>query len=265
MEDIIKKIKSHPRFTFADSDDELIAIIDEINPGLSQDQKFEILNNLDKLGRSGFRKGGVVTFKDVIEYFEDLCDSSQKDDDELWDEALNHFGVTTDINKFDSSEFATYYYGPGTKSTNPIPDDMMVSGRNGSRKGQDFTAQGINNVANAFKDVTTKKIPNAIGKLKEERDGSRKGSVSVKGSRPENLGSIASKIALGRNRSIRMVGQYEDEYQVDSRKGTHMDNLPFEYREYEEEEANLAMLIAEDIGMPHLAEKIFRSLRSYMK
>ena len=90
------------------------------------------------------------------------------------------------------------------------------------------------------------------------------GSVSGKGSRPENLGSITSKIVSGRNRSIRMVGQYEDEYQVDSRKGTSMDNLPFEYREYEEEEANLAMLIAEDIGMPHLAEKIFRSLRSYM-
>ena len=287
MEDIIKKIKSHPKFTFADSDDELIAIIDEINPGLSQDKKFEILNNLDKLGRSGFRKGGVVTFKDVIDYFEDLCDSSQKDDDELWDEALNHFGVTTDINKFDSSEFATYYYGSGTKSTNPIPDDMMVSGRNGSRKGEDFTAGGIKTVANAFKDITTNKIPGAIGKLKEERDGSRKGSeydlidniisvaereygdledltrtqadkvcetvagitgesvenvkaqlremdelngvtrkgsrkgsVSGKGSRPENLGSISSKIVSGRNRSIRMVGQYEDEYQVDSRKGS---------------------------------------------
>ena len=46
------------------------------------------------------------------------------------------------------------------------------------------------------------------------------GSVSGKGSRPENLGSIASKIVSGRNRSIRMVGQYENEYQVDSRKGS---------------------------------------------
>ena len=39
-------------------------------------------------------------------------------------------------------------------------------------------------------------------------------------SRPENLGSIASKIVSGRNRSIRMVGQYEDESRVGSRKGS---------------------------------------------
>ena len=51
----------------------------------------------------------------------------------------------------------------------------MKQNRKGSRKGQDFTAQGINNVANAFKDVTTKKIPNAIGKMTKEREGSRKG------------------------------------------------------------------------------------------
>ena len=106
---------------------------------------------IEQESREGSRKGGSVTFKDVIDYFENLQETSPKDDDELWDEALNHFGVTTDLGKFDSSEFATYYYGSGVKSTNPIPDDMMVSGRNGS---------------------------------------------------------------------IRMVGQYEDEYQVDSRKGS---------------------------------------------
>ena len=106
---------------------------------------------IEQESREGSRKGGSVTFKDVIDYFENLQETSPKDDDELWDEALNHFGVTTDLGKFDSSEFATYYYGSGVKSTNPIPDDMMVQGRNGS---------------------------------------------------------------------IRMVGQYEDEYQVDSRKGS---------------------------------------------
>ena len=88
MEDIIKKIKSHPRFTFADSDDELIAIIDEINPGLSQDQKFEILDNLDKLGRSGFRKGGdeedhaedlEEELGDVEEELEDIEESQEED------------------------------------------------------------------------------------------------------------------------------------------------------------------------------------------
>ena len=47
------------------------------------------------------------------------------------------------------------------------------------------------------------------------RQGSRKGSVSGKGSRPENLGSIASKIALGRNRSI---GQ-------ESREGGMLDTI----------------------------------------
>lgn len=212
MEDIIKRIKDHPKFSFADSDDEIISIIDDVNPGLSQDQKFEIIDDLEKLGRSG------------------------------------------------------------------------------SRKGQDFTADGIKTVANAFKDITTKKIPDAIGKMKEEREGSRHGSrkgriinttehgsydvsdideyvaqgnivnpkqimdylvnekgyselkawatydvwdedrfgsteqrsgsrkgtgplcelgsVSGKGSRPENLGSIASKIALGRKRYINMDGEY---------------------------------------------------------
>ena len=127
----------------------------------------------------GSRKGGTVTFKDVIDYFENLQETSPKDDDELWDEALNKFGVTTDLGKFDSSEFATYYYGSGTKSTNPIPDDMMVSGRNGSRKG--------------------------TGPLCEL------GSVSGKGSRPENLGSIASKMALGRKRSVNMDGEYNEQ------------------------------------------------------
>ena len=58
-----------------------------------------------------------------------------------------------------------------------------MSKRKGSRKGQDFTAQGINNVANAFKDITTNKIPNAIGKL-TERDGSRKGATLVDGKSP---------------------------------------------------------------------------------
>ena len=133
------------------------------------------MDELNGVTRQGSRKGGTVTFKDVIDYFENLQETSPKDDDELWDEALNKFGVTTDLGKFDSSEFATYYYGSGTKSTNPIPDDMMVSGRNGSRKGQDFTAQGINNVANAFKDITTKKIPDAIGNITGKREGSRLG------------------------------------------------------------------------------------------
>lgn len=186
-------------------------------------------------------------------------------------------------------------------------DELNGVTRQGSRKGQDFTAQGINNVANAFKDITTKKIPNVIGKMKEEREGSRKGytkvdgkspieylkmlyamqefrdqdsiiksgdenkaedylireaafnfddyedfvrdladdyeykrnegllggrkgsrkgtgplcdlgSVSGKGSRPENLGSIASKVALGRKRSINMDGEYVEQ---ESRKGSY--------------------------------------------
>jgi hypothetical protein len=110
----------------------------------------------------------------------------------------------------------------------PVDENGNIISRKGSRKGQDFTAQGINNVANAFKDITTKKIPNAIGKLKEERDGSRKGtgplcdlgSVSGKGSRPENLGSIASKVAIGRKRSINMDGEYgEQESREGSRRG----------------------------------------------
>ena len=147
----------------------------------------KIPNAIGKLKeeRDGSRKGGTVTFKDVIDYFENLQETSPKDDDELWDEALNKFGVTTDLGKFDSSEFATYYYGSGTKSTNPIPDDMMVSGRNGSRKGT---------------------VP--LCDL---------GSVSGKGSRPENLGSIASKVALGRKRSVNMDGEYTEQ---ESRKGS---------------------------------------------
>lgn len=50
---------------------------------------------------------------------------------------------------------------------------------------------------------------------KKEHKGARKGSVSGKGSRPENLDSIASKIALGRNRSI---GQ-------ESREGGMLDTI----------------------------------------
>ena len=186
----------------------------------------------------------------------------------------------------------------------------MMSKRKGSRKGQDFTAQGINNVANAFKDVTTKKIPDAIGKMKKEREGSRKGStvqqiidafdrdcvphgelirmakelpdglgdrvliglgagswrgdtpeeeeffkiidskcsrngssvrkgtgplcdlgsVSGKGSRPENLGSIASSVSLGRNRSINMDGEYvEQESREGSRKGKSSSDVEEKY------------------------------------
>jgi hypothetical protein len=46
------------------------------------------------------------------------------------------------------------------------------------------------------------------------------GSVSGKGSRPENLGSIASKVSLGRKRSINMDGEYvEQESREGSRKG----------------------------------------------
>ena len=44
------------------------------------------------------------------------------------------------------------------------------------------------------------------------------GSVSGKGYRPENLGSIASKVSLGRNRSINMDGEYIEQ---ESRKGSY--------------------------------------------
>ena len=209
----------------------------------------KIPNAIGKLTeRDGSRKGSTVTFKNVIDYFEDLGETSPKDDDELWDEALNHFGVTTDLNKFDSSEFATYYYGSGVKSTNPIPDDMMVSGRNGSRKGESvnswfeldtddpFSVNDTDNVLSYLRN-NTHDLQGAIDDLKSNgtshsvllnviqtlginpdtvRLGQRKGtgplcdlgSVSGKGSRPENLGSIASKVSLGRNRSINMDGEY---------------------------------------------------------
>lgn len=52
---------------------------------------------------------------------------------------------------------------------------------------------------------------------KKEHKGARKGSVSGKGSRPENLDSIASKIALGRNRSLDMNG---GDIEQESRKGS---------------------------------------------
>ena len=107
--------------------------------------------------------------------------------------------------------------------------------RKGSRKGQDFTADGIKTVANAFKDITTKKIPDAIGKITGERKGTgplcELGSVSGKGSRPENIGSIASKVALGRKRSINMDGEYEDESRVGSRKGSLKGNSSFDVEE----------------------------------
>ena len=54
-------------------------------------------------------------------------------------------------------------------------NDAYLGSRSGSRKGQDFTSQGINNVANAFKDITTNKIPNAIGNITGKREGSRLG------------------------------------------------------------------------------------------
>lgn len=92
--------------------------------------------------------------------------------------------------------------------------------RRGSRKGQDFTAHGIRNVAQGFKDVTggqtKERMSNAWDAWDHKRSGSRIGSgplnnlgpVSGKGSRPANLGEIASKVSLGRHRSINMDGEY---------------------------------------------------------
>ena len=248
----------------------------------------KIPNAIGKLkeDRDGSRKGGTVTFKDVIDYFENLQETSPKDDDELWDEALNKFGVTTDLGKFDSSEFATYYYGSGTKSTNPIPDDMMVSGRNGSRKGSSlitsenqfidyFESLGYdpddvrNNVLQEFRyeihsgGVSVEEIDDYLSYASSDilRKGSRKGSrlfcdlssVSGKGSRPENLGSIASKIVSGRNRSINMDGEYEDESRVGSRLGAQKNDYISwfkEYRRYDtDDQQELEELVEDDFEL----------------
>lgn len=294
MEDIIKKIKDHPQFIFADSDDELISIIDEVNPGLTRDQKFDIIDDLEKLGRSGSRRrgsrrGGIQD--EIKNYLSGTNYATSEDDDEV-EGILDNLSVYLQYQGYsaEDAENGIGYYQD--------PYDSYQEPKLGSRKGQDFTAQGIQTVANAFKDVTTKKIPDAIGKLKKERDGSRKGStvqqiidafdrdcvphgelirmakelpdglgdrvliglgagswrgdtpeeeeffriidskcsrngssvrkgtgplcdlgsVSGKGSRPENLGSIASKVALGRNRSINMDGEYNEQ---ESRKGSY--------------------------------------------
>ena len=284
MEDIIKKIKSHSKFTFADSDDELIAIIDEINPGLSQDQKFEILNNLDKLGRNGSRKGEDFTaggIKTVANAFKDI--TTKKIPDAIGKISGEREGSSRSKRKGNSlAAMEVTRQILGNKSIADLSDEgyeeylkeFKARGysekdvptrwdgtpfRQGSRKGgpthdqvYDFmefisepytvTDKYFDGYDKDFNDLTNDELEKLFQELKQRFPGEYKeyteslndaylgsrigtgplcdlGSVSGKGSRPENLGSIASKIISGRNRSIRMVGQYNDESRVGSRKG----------------------------------------------
>lgn len=133
---------------------------------------------------------------------------------EILDEHTNNRSLTDEI--LDS--FAKYWDAKNH-------EDMFRHGsRKGSRKGQDFTAHGIRNAAQGFKDATggqtKERMSNAWDtwdkKHEEEEKESRAGSgplnnlgpVSGKGSRPENLGEIATRVSLGRHRSINMDGEY---------------------------------------------------------
>lgn len=220
----------------------------------------------DRMGsRSGSRKGSsdhILHGKSPNDFNTDEIRSMVESEGE---EHTYHYLLSKGLSEWDASEYLSRI----------------------TRKGQDFTSDGIKTVANAFKDITTKKIPDTIGKMNEKRNGSHKGntvqqivdafddidntsneqliqlakdlpdglgedviialgvgawrgdepeeieffriidskfprngshkgsgplcelgSVSGKGSRPENIGSIASKVALNRKRSINMDGEY---------------------------------------------------------
>ena len=85
---------------------------------------------------------------------------------------------------------------------------------------EDLTSMELTNLFNDLKQRYPSEYKEYVDSINGAYLGGRKGSISGKGSRPENLGSIASKIALGRNRSINMDGEYvEQESRELSRRG----------------------------------------------
>lgn len=184
MEDIIKKIKDHPKFTFADSDDELISIIDDVNPGLSRDQKFEIIDDLEKLGRSGSRKGQDFTIDGIKNTAKAFKSATSGETKQNIKNAVKQNDQRVEQNRRDSL----------TQDQRDAEDNLKA----------------------AQERIRKEKNDAEVDRLYDQMKGSRKGtgplcnlvSVSGKGSRPENLGSIASKVSLGRNRYINMDGEY---------------------------------------------------------
>lgn len=301
MEDIIRKIKDHPQFILADSDDDIISIIDEVNPGLTQNQKFELINALEKLGRSGSRKGQDFTIDGIKNTAKAFKSASSGETKQNIKSAVKQNDQRVEQNRRDSltqdqrdaEDNLKAAQDRIRKEKNDAEVDRLYDQMKGSRKGstvqQIIEAFDRDDVPHGELIRMAKELPDGLGDRvliglgagswrgdtpeeeeffriidsKRSRSGSsvRKGtgplcdlgSVSGKGSRPENLGSIASKIAIGRKRSINMDGEYVDK---ESREGA-VYNIPFSYEDWEAQEAHIAMDIAKGIGRMDLAEKIF--------
>lgn len=200
------------------------------------------LANANEFIRSdlGIEEGDNTTNALVIDIIDDIegYDYSDPLANMTLDDVKSVIGKTTGLSSSDFSDphmlynklfFSFKAFGnhpDGSDNINDIIFDNFntlkqeFESRNGSRKGQDFTAHGIRNVAQSFKDVTGgqtgERMSNAWDTWdRKKREGSgplnNLGPVSGKGSRPENLMEIASKVSLGRNRSINMDGEYVEE------------------------------------------------------
>ena len=107
--------------------------------------------------RQGSRKGGPTHDQvyDFIEFISEPYIATDKYFD----------GYNKDFNDLNNDELEKLFqelkqrFPEEHKEYVDSLNNAYLGSRNGSRKGQDFTAQGINNVANAFKDVTTLLIP----------------------------------------------------------------------------------------------------------
>lgn len=163
--------------------------------------------------RKGSRKGSTV--QQIVDAFDDIDNTSHEQLIQLAKDLPDGLG-----------EDVIYALGVGAwRGDTPEEEEFFriidsKFPRRGSRKGQDFTAHGIRNAAQGFKDATggqtKERMSNAWDTWDRKRSGSRVGSgplnnlgtVSGKGSRPDNLGEIATKVSLGRHRSINMDGEY---------------------------------------------------------
>lgn len=137
------------------------------------------------------RKGSVGVHEDVIDYLIDNGFVTSRTASNLMSdlnkilsvhnelnttlyETLNVMSIANEYNV--TNREALEYYKSGTRPYTPIIlSDQTIEeieeyisytgSREGSRKGQDFTSQGITNTANAFRNITTSVIPEKLKKL----------------------------------------------------------------------------------------------------
>ena len=191
VEDIIKKIKDHPQFIFADSDDELISIIDEVNPGLTRDQKFDIIDDLEKLGRSGSRKGtrrgfagDVVAERDESFVVEDT-DSDHTIETESTVITDDHEVVTSTEVGSEEDFVAESEEGDADTIDEDGRQGRRKGRRRGSRRGGDAEdhvedlEEELEDVEEEIEDVEESEDEEREGRRKGRRRGSRRGESVI--------------------------------------------------------------------------------------